>query len=64
MKRKILACDICGKDITADDTKYKFKRYHNGYCNMEDFEFAKWTRMDMCEDCYTKFIQFVQEHKK
>ena len=61
MKRKIITCDTCGNDITADDIKYKFKRYHNGYCNMEDFEFTKWERMDMCEKCYGNFIEFVAE---
>ena len=44
MKLKIIKCDICGKDITNEDIRYKFKQYENSYVNYEDFEFQKWSR--------------------
>lgn len=59
MKLKIIKCDICGKDITNEDIRYKFKQYENSYVNYEDFEFQKWLRLDMCEECYKQLQGFV-----
>ena len=59
MKLKIIKCDICGKDITNEDIRYKFKQYGNSYVNYEDFEFQKWSRLDMCEECYKQLQGFV-----
>lgn len=59
MKLKIIKCDICGKDITNVDIRYKFKQYENSYVNYEDFEFQKWSRLDMCEECYKQLQEFV-----
>lgn len=64
MRYKVEVCDVCGKDITGKDIKYKFKKYENSYVNYEDFEFNKWTKLDMCEDCYKRFCQFISEEKK
>lgn len=67
MKIKMIKCDICGKDITHEDIKYKFKQYVNSYVNSyvnyEDFEFQKWSRLDMCEDCYKRFIEFINNER-
>lgn len=63
MKKKMIICDICGKDITCEDRRYKFKWYDNDYCNYDDFEYTKWTRLDMCEDCYKRFIEFVKDER-
>ena len=59
MKLKKIKCDICGKDITNEDIRYKFKQYENSYVNYEDFEFNKWSRLDMCEECYKQLQGFV-----
>ncbi len=64
MKRKVVTCDICGKDITGADSKYRFKHYENSYVNYDDFEFNKWTKLDMCDECYEKFCQFVRDGKR
>ena len=63
MKRKIVTCDICGKDMTYEAKKYKFKQYENTYSNCEDFEFTKWERCDMCLDCYFNLLSFVREKR-
>ena len=63
MRYRIEVCDVCGKYITGEDIKYKFKKYENSYVNYEDFEFNKWEKLDMCEDCYRKFCEFVNERK-
>lgn len=61
MKRKIIECDICYKDITRARKKYKFK------CNEELPSFGETirerTKLDMCEECFKKFQQFVKEEK-
>lgn len=63
MKKKMIICDICGKNITHEDIRYKFKQYENSYVNYEDFEFQKWSRLDMCEDCYKRVIEFVNNER-
>nr|DAO95472.1 MAG TPA: protein of unknown function (DUF4428) [Caudoviricetes sp.] len=61
MKRKIIECDICYKDITRARKKYKFK------CNEELSSFGKTirerTKLYMCEECFNKFQQFVKEER-
>lgn len=64
MKYKIRVCDVCKKRITDADIKYKFKMYENSYCNYDDFEFNKRSKLDMCEDCYNSFIEFVHLKQK
>ena len=59
MKRKIVICDVCKKDITYDDEKYKFKRYESTYVNYDTAERLKWDKLDMCKDCWRKFIDFI-----
>lgn len=61
MKRKIIECDICYKDITRARKRYKFK------CNEELPSFGETLRernkLDMCEECFKKFQQFVKEER-
>ena len=58
MKRKIIECDVCYKDITRARKKYKFK------CNEELPSFSrKRTKLYMCEECFNKFQQFVKEER-
>lgn len=58
MKRKIIECDICYKDITRARKKYKFK------CNEELSSFGQErTKLNMCEECFEKFRQFVKEER-
>ena len=64
MKETIVTCDICGKNITYQDKRYKFKRYNNSYMNYEDFEWQKWDKLDMCQECYGCFIHFINESKR
>lgn len=59
MKVKMIKCDICDKDITNEDIKYKFKQYENSCANYEDFDFTKWSKLDMCEDCFKKLQGFT-----
>ena len=61
MKRKVITCDVCGKDITDESKRYKFKQYHSCYANWDDYEFAKWEKLDMCETCFFNLCDFVKE---
>lgn len=62
MKRKVITCDICGKDITSHDIRYKgkIKEYKSDYVNYDDFEFAKWKRLDVCNTCMFEFAEFIK----
>lgn len=58
MKRKIIECDVCYKDITRAQKRYRFK------CNEELPSFSRErTKLDMCEECFKKFQQFVNEER-
>ncbi len=61
MKRKVITCDICGNVITADDVRFKFKKYENTYVNYDDFEFKKWRKLDMCQRCFDDFSRYIQQ---
>lgn len=63
MTYRVTRCDICNKDVSNADIKYKFKRYENSYANYDDFEFKKWSKLDMCEECYEKLLCFVVDEK-
>lgn len=62
-KYKAVICDICKKDITCDDIRFKFKKYENSYVNYDDFEFFKWNKMDVCKDCYEGFVEYICKKK-
>lgn len=64
MKKTILQCDICGKDITCDDVRFKFKKYENTYVNYDDFEWQKWNKLDMCSVCYCRFLEFIIKERE
>lgn len=57
MKLKMIKCDICGKNITNDYKKYKFKECINLYTYFGDQEYSN--KLDMCQCCYDEFIRFV-----
>lgn len=64
MKKTIVQCDICGKDITCDDVRFKFKIYENTYVNYEDCDWRKWNKLDMCSVCYHLFLDFIENKRK
>lgn len=64
MKRKIITCDICNSDITHSNKRYKFKMYESNYVNQEDWDINKWTRLDMCEECWKYFFASVNNVRR
>lgn len=59
MKVKMIKCDICDKDITNEDIRYKFKQYENSHVNYDDFKFTKWSKLDICKDCFLKLQGYI-----
>jgi ribosome-binding protein aMBF1 (putative translation factor) len=59
VKKTIIYCDICGKGIEKGDTRFRFKRYRETYANQKEPEFTKWSKLDICTDCYRKFRTYV-----
>ena len=57
-------CDICGANISDAAIKYKFKKYESTYSNCDDWEFNKWSKLDMCAKCYYHFEDFVKQRKE
>lgn len=54
MKYTTILCDICGKDMSRSDQRYKFKRIE------DDYGYGKIRRkLDMCETCFGDLKSFV-----
>lgn len=53
MKRKIIECDICHKEITKAKERYEFKRFRKYvfFFSPPEIELRK---LDMCEACFSK----------
>lgn len=64
MKKTVIFCDICKKDISHEDKRYRFKKYDITYINYDDFEWNKWTKLDMCHDCYCGFLAYLISTKR
>ena len=64
MKKIVIFCDICKKDISHEDKRFRFKKYDSTYINSDDFEWNKWTKLDMCHDCYCDFLAFLISKKR
>lgn len=61
MKRKVITCDICGKDITNSKLRFKFKKYGKILLFSEECKYKE--RLDMCERCYKRLCRFISEEK-
>lgn len=59
MKKKFIECDVCKKEITKGEPKYKFKKYGNYPTYYGDVDYC--VKHDMCARCYDKFIEFVNK---
>ena len=55
MKRKVIICDICGKEISREDLGIKAKmKIPDSYANQDCYEFERWKRIDVCTVCVNK----------
>lgn len=64
MKRKIIECDVCHKDITNARIRYKFKRRNNYLTHFNEPDPPKWDKLDMCATCFFKLKNFCLREDK
>ena len=61
MKRKLLICDVCGKEIDKGDTRIKAKmREADSWFNEELWEAQKWGKLDICTRCFDKMCIYIK----
>lgn len=56
MIKKARYCDVCGKEMSWYADRYRFKTYHYNYPGEETIKCR-----DMCRDCFTSFITFLNQ---
>ena len=47
--------------MLKNEKRYRFKKYLETYKNKGEPEFAKWGKLDMCEDCFRKLKYYVRD---
>lgn len=58
IKRKVIVCDVCKREIPKGDDKYKFIKYHDKYSKVLDKVLHnKKTKLDMCYGCYRNLFR-------
>lgn len=61
MKRKVIECDVCGRNITRAWQRYKFKRCkYNPLVLFSRPKAPKWSRLDMCQECFHEMQNFIK----
>jgi ribosomal protein S27E len=72
MKQTVCVCDICGKPLKRNhggsgDLKIKLKvKQYDGinFSNRDNFDFARWTTLDVCDDCKFKMVMWIKSQKE
>lgn len=60
MKKTIIQCDICRREIKPNEDRFKFKHYSIDHMPYGGWDSECWKRKDICEDCFDKFKEFVK----
>ena len=61
MRRKVIICDICGKEINKGDARIKAKiREPDSYVNYDLWESDKWKKLDICTHCLNEMIIYIK----
>ena len=65
MKKKIIQCDICGREIHKNKNSFKFKatEKETRIFGRHSYLVDDVKNCDMCEDCYRKFLRFIEMEK-
>lgn len=58
MNKRIMFCDICGREIKDDDTELKPYIY-----SLYKIDKGLWYEQDLCELCYKKLYNALKEAK-
>lgn len=57
MKKRIILCDICGREIQDEDNKNPF------IYSLYKIDKGLWYEQDMCSLCYKKIYNAIKEAK-
>ena len=61
MKRKLIICDVCGREIDKGDARIKAKiREVDSYVNYDFWESEKWKKLDICKRCFDKMCIYIK----
>ena len=61
MRRKVIICDICGKEINKGDARIKAKiREPDSYVNYDLWESDKWEKLDICTHCLNEMSIYIK----
>ena len=61
MRRKVIICDICGKEINKGDARIKAKiREPDSYVNYDLWESGKWEKLDICTHCLNEMSIYIK----
>lgn len=61
MKKKVIECDACGQNITEAWERFKFKRYKIPLVMFGEPKTPKWSRLDMCRECFYEMQNFIKK---
>lgn len=59
--KRVVICDICKEIFDHHEngrTKVKFR--DENYVNYDDWEWAKWEKVDLCPKCSTMLINLIK----
>lgn len=57
IRRKVMICDVCSKEIDDDDSYYKFKKYQYRVLQTDRDVIIE----HMCQDCFNAFGRFARK---
>ena len=61
MRREVLTCDMCGKEMSKGDARIKAKiRQKDSYANEGFWESEKWKKLDICTHCLNEMRIYIK----
>lgn len=61
MRRKVIICDICGKEINKGDARIKAKiREFDSWAYDMLWEWQKWKKLDICTHCFNEMSIYIK----
>ena len=61
MRREVIICDICGKEINKGDARIKAKiREFDSWANDMLWESQKWKKLDICTHCLNEMSIYIK----
>lgn len=61
MRRDCIVCDFCGREVEKYDSRIKVKFRKRDEPWNDEFEFAKWKKLDVCMICAGVMREYIKE---